>query len=101
MPATLAEGDVDLRRHYQGIRPVFLIAMATTVLFVSLDGPLFGTEAPVNALRVIQSSMGLCILLALFDPRDRSQTVLAAVVLGTLSIAALLRFFPGGFIWEH
>lgn len=63
---------VDIRAHYEEVRPLFLGVLLAAVLFFTFDGPLFGTEAPFNVLRVTQLMIASVIAVAIITPRPAS-----------------------------
>lgn len=86
---------MDLRQHFMASRRVFLAVVLAALSFISLDGPMFGTEIWFNYLRIVQLSMAALLCLALISGRRAAQMVAALGVLAALSFAAFLRFLPG------
>ena len=86
---------VDLKRHFQEVRVMFLWAMIVTLGFMSLDGPMFGTEDWFNVLRLIQVLVIAATGVALVSKRDGVQLASSGFVVLTFFYAAVVRFLPG------
>lgn len=86
---------MNLEEHFMTSRKVFLWVVLLALLFVSGDGPLFGTEKPFNSLRIIQLSLATFLVLALASERRSVQVLTALGVLITLAFGAFVRFLPG------
>lgn len=86
---------IDLKAHFQGIRVLFLWVFLAALLFLALDGPLFGTEPPFNALRATQTLLAACVLVALASERTAVQVISAGIVVVTLLYGTFVRFLPG------
>jgi hypothetical protein len=86
---------IDLKAHFQGIRVLFLWVFLAALVFLALDGPLFGTEPPFNALRATQTLLAVCVLIALSTERTAVQVISAGVVVGMLLYGTFVRFLPG------
>ncbi len=86
---------VDIRAHYEEVRPLFLSVLLVALLFFTFDGPLFGTEAAFNVLRLTQLLILLAIALAIFSARHGVQLVTSVSVLVILTYATTVRFLPG------
>ena len=86
---------IDLRAHFRDMRELFLLVLLGGLLFFTFDGPLFGTEAPFNALRATQMLMASCIIGALLTPRHGVQVVCSGIVVAVLVVGAAVRFLPG------
>ncbi len=89
-------GDViDLETHYQSVRVLFLSVVLGGLLFLTFDGPLFGTEPWFNILRVIQLTMGAAVVVAIATARTGVQVAIAGLNLAILITAAVVRYLPG------
>ncbi|MEE4175183.1 MAG: hypothetical protein V2I57_13105 [Xanthomonadales bacterium] len=86
---------IDLEAHYRAIRVLFLWVFLAGLVFMTLDGPLFGTEPPFNTLRATQSLFALCVIVALVSERTAVQVLSAGIVVLTLLYATFVRFLPG------
>ncbi len=95
-PAPRAEDEfIDLPAHYRGIRVLFLLVFLATLVFFTLDGPLFGTEPFFNTLRVTQMLLIACVCLCLVTERTVVQVVGSGIVVATLVYGTFVRFMPG------
>ena len=70
------------------------IMLATIVLF-TLDGPLFGTEPPMNGIRVAQLTIMAMYVWGLLTRNHLAQSVISLVVLGGTTAVVIFRFLPG------
>jgi hypothetical protein len=86
---------IDLETHFRSIRVMFLWVSLAALIFMALDGPLFGTEPPFNALRAVQGLMALCMTVALISERTAVQVISAGIVVVTLLYGTFVRFLPG------
>jgi hypothetical protein len=94
-PRDVSRDPVDLASHFGTIRRPFLAVVLVMMVFFTLDGPLFGTEAPFNRLRFSQL---MIIGLAGFGIFSRDQRIQASISLLTLALvvlAATARLLPG------
>ncbi|NNF13218.1 MAG: hypothetical protein HKN72_08345 [Gemmatimonadetes bacterium] len=94
-PRDLSDDPIDLGSHFGDIRRPFLAVVLLMMVFFTLDGPLFGTEAPINRLRFAQV---VIIGLAGFGIFSRNQRVQASISILTLALAVLAataRILPG------
>lgn len=93
------DGVIELEAHYRGVRVMFLMAVLTGLLFLTFDGPLFGTEPWFNRLRSTQLCFVLAIIAGLLVDRHWMQVLVALVIVTLLLLATTLRFLPGVFVW--
>lgn len=87
--------DIDLEAHFRGIRVLFLLVFLAALVFLTFDGPLFGTEPPFNALRATQALLALSAVVALLSERTLVQVICAGIVVITLVYGTFVRFMPG------
>lgn len=87
--------EVDLEKHYQDMRVLFLSVFFAALLFLVADGPLFGTEPFINSLRISQGLLFVFVTAALVSSRKVVQVISAALVVLVLATITVLRFFPG------
>lgn len=92
------EENVDLKAHFQDMRVLFLSVFLAALVFLALDGPLFGTEPFFNSLRAIQGFLMMCITAALISSRTMVQIVSSALIVLVLLIGTILRFLPGSIL---
>lgn len=86
---------IDLERHFRDVRVLFLTVVLGGLLFLTFDGPLFGTEPWFNVLRITQLSLATAILLALVATRTVVQTLAAGFTVAILILASAVRYLPG------
>jgi hypothetical protein len=86
---------IDLKAHFRGIRVLFLWVFLAALVFLALDGPLFGTEPPFNTLRATQTLLAVCVIVALVSERTAVQVISAGIVVATLLYGVFVRFLPG------
>lgn len=87
--------DIDLEAHFQGVRVMFLLVFLAALVFLALDGPLFGTEPAFNTLRATQLLLSLCVFAALLSSRTVVQAISAGIVVTFLLYGTFVRFMPG------
>lgn len=97
-PRNTTSIDVDLFDYFLTIRKWFLMIFAVLLIFFSFDGPLFGTEPLLNALRATQFSIVAITLSGIFSANRRFHTAASASVLAILSVAVFIRFLPGQYL---
>ncbi len=86
---------IDLEAHFREVRVLFLSAVLGGLLFLTFDGPLFGTEPWFNTLRATQLLFCLAILCALVVSKTWMQVLAAATLVVLLILASAVRFLPG------
>ena len=86
---------IDLSQHFLRIRKMFLSAFLATLILITLDGPLFGTEPPFNMLRAAQAAIAALSIWGLITPNHRVQFTNALAVLIVVLVVVVIRFFPG------
>ena len=94
-PRRRSTDSIDLESHFNEIRKLFFSIMISTMLFFSLDGPLFGTEAPMNDIRISQLAILAVFIWGCFTDKRLAQTVIALVTAAGTTAVVVLRFFPG------
>jgi hypothetical protein len=94
-PHETRDGPIDLGTHFRHVRRPLMVVILATLLVVTLDGPLFGTEALLNRLRVQQLVIFCGAGAVLASKYDRVHLVGSVVVLLALMAGLLIRFFPG------
>jgi len=94
-PRGSSEDDIDLGEYFTSIRRPFLLVVAVMMVFFTLDGPLFGTEAPFNRLRLAQLLIVGSAIFGVFSARAGSQVVVAILTFASLGLGMTTRFFPG------
>ena len=95
IPRITTSTNVDLSDYFQSIRKWFLTVFAVIMVFVSFDGPLFGTEPLLNELRAAQSLLVAIAICGVFSSNRRFHTAVSASVLVFLCVAVFIRFLPG------
>jgi hypothetical protein len=86
---------IDLEDYFRSIRKTYFTVMIAMLLLFSLDGPIFGTEPPLNGIRAAQATMLAMYIWGLFAESRLSQSIISLVVLGGTSAVVILRFLPG------
>lgn len=94
-PRVETTDEINLADHFLGIRKLFFPVTAVMVLLFSFDGPLFGTEPPINLLRAAQVAIFAVTTWGAFTTHRLAQSAIAAIVLAALSIIVFIRFMPG------
>lgn len=94
-PRDLSAESIDVAAHFLSVRQVFLSVFMITIVLVTLDGPLFGTEEFFNAIRVGQILVLAISVWGLVTSSARVQLAVSLTVLTGLSAVAIVRFFPG------
>ena len=94
-PRVLSEELIDVPVHFLGIRQVFLFVFMITIVLVTLDGPLFGTEELLNGIRAGQALVLAMAVWGFISKSPRVQLAVSLTVLAGLSAVAVVRFFPG------
>ena len=70
---------------------VFMI----TIVLVTLDGPIFGTEELLNGIRAGQALVLAMAAWGFISKSPKVQLAISLTVLAGLSAVAVVRFFPG------
>lgn len=94
-PHDIGRDPVDLRSHFRDIRRSFLSVFVVMMVFFTLDGPLFGTEAPFNRLRVAQVVIIGLAGVGVFTRRDRAHATISLLTLLLVVMATTARVVPG------
>jgi len=94
-PREPEEGVVDLAEHFAHVRRPLMAVVLLSLILVTIDGPMLGTEGLVNRLRAQQVVLILSAGVTLVSARER--THVAAALLATLALlmGLSIRFFPG------
>ena len=72
-----------------------MIVFIVMVVAFTIDGPLFGTEAPINRLRIGQGLVIAAAVWGLFTERPRAHTIAAVGALLVIVFITFVRFIPG------
>jgi hypothetical protein len=94
-PRNISRESIDLQEHYFSSRQLFLIVMILTVIAITLDGPLFGTEPPLNLLRATQVALVGFAAWGLVTENRRIHLAISLAVLGVVTSVTIIRFLPG------
>jgi len=94
-PRGSSQEAIDLEDYFHSIRKTYFTVMIAMLLLFSLDGPIFGTEPPLNGIRAAQATMLAMYIWGLFAESRLSQAIISLVVLGGTSAVVILRFLPG------
>jgi len=94
-PRHRSTDSVDLEVHFNDIRKLFFSIMIATILFFSLDGPLFGTEPAMNGIRMSQLAILTMFIWGYFSENRSAQIAIALAVAGGTTAVVVIRFFPG------
>ena len=86
---------IDLEDHFNKIRKLFFSIMIATVAFASMDGPLFGTEPPINGIRIAQLTTLAAYTWGIFTRNNKAQSLIGLLALGSATAVVFLRFLPG------
>lgn len=86
---------IDLETHFSDIRKMFFSIMLATIVLFTLDGPLFGTEPPMNGIRVAQLTIMAMYVWGFLTRNHTAQSVVSLVVLGGAFAVVIFRFLPG------
>jgi hypothetical protein len=94
-PRDVSRDPIDLATHFGDIRRPFLIVVLVTMVFFTLDGPLFGTEAPFNRLRFAQVVIIGLAGFGIFSRNERVQVLISLLTLALVVLATTARILPG------
>ena len=94
-PRDTSRDSVDLEAHFHSIRRPFLIVFLVMMAFMTLDGPVFGTEPTFNRLRLAQGAMMTLATLGAFSKGRRAQLFISILALAAAMVAVTARFIPG------
>jgi len=94
-PRQTQQAPIDLRDHFRHVRRPLMAVMLAALIFMSLDGPLFGTEPLFNRLRAQQLVLVASTAAALASKNDRVHLVTGLIVTLALATGLFIRFFPG------
>jgi len=94
-PRDTSSDPIDLAEHFRDVRRPLLIVILLAMVFLTVDGPLFGTEPPVNRLRFAQAGVIGMTGLGIASASDRVQVVVAFLTLALAVLAATSRLLPG------
>jgi hypothetical protein len=94
-PRDLTADPIDLTSHFRDIRRPFLVVVLLAMVFFTIDGPIFGTEAPFNRLRFAQVVILALAGVGIFSTNDRVHAVVSLMTLALAVLAATSRLLPG------
>lgn len=94
-PRETSGDSVDLTAHFHGIRRPFLIVFLVMMFFMTLDGPVFGTEPAINRLRLAQVAMMALAALGALSESRRIQGIISILALVAAVVAVTARVIPG------
>lgn len=94
-PRDLTDDPIDLRLHFESVRRPMMWVLLVTMVFMTLDGPLFGTEETINWLRMIQVVIVGGLVASLFSANPRVHAAAGLTTLLALGAGMFIRFFPG------
>jgi hypothetical protein len=86
---------INLEDHFNGIRKMFFSIMVATIILISVDGPLFGTEPPINGIRIAQLTILATYVWGLFTQNKLAHFAISLVFLGSTIFVVIFRFLPG------
>jgi len=86
---------IDLMDHFMNIRQFFLSVFIVMLVLMTFDGPLFGTEEPLNPLRATQLFLFVLAVWGLVSKKPRVHLAIALAVLAAVFAVAIIRFLPG------
>lgn len=94
-PRELTTDPIDLATHFRDIRRPFLVVVLLAMVFFTIDGPVFGTEAPLNRLRFAQVVILVLAAVGVLSRSDRVHMVVSLMTLALAVLAATSRLLPG------
>lgn len=94
-PRDVSVDPIDLASHFRDIRRPFLIVVLLAMVFFTIDGPIFGTEALFNRLRFAQVVILGLAGVGILSANDRIQAVVSLMTLALAVLAATSRLLPG------
>ena len=94
-PRDRSSETIDVMAHFLVIRQFFLSVFMIMLVLFTFDGPLFGTEELLNALRAAQLFLFTMAAWGLVTESPRVQLAVSLAVLAGVSSAAIIRFLPG------
>ena len=94
-PREVSDSAIDLGDHFRLVRRPLMAVLLFTVVVVTLDGLLLGTEDLFNRLRLQQIAIVAGTVAVLVSDRDRVHMIGSLVVTSALAAGLFIRFFPG------
>ena len=94
-PRDRSSETIDVMAHFLNIRQFFLSVFMIMLVLFTFDGPLFGTEELLNALRAAQLFLFAMAAWGLATESPRVQLAVSLAVLAGVSGVAIIRFLPG------
>jgi hypothetical protein len=94
-PRDVSHDPIDLVAHFGDIRRPFLAVVLVMMVFLTLDGPIFGTEPLFNRLRFAQVVIIGLAGLGIFSRDERVQASISLLTLALAVLAATARILPG------
>lgn len=94
-PRDLSDDPIDLARHFEDVRRPLMWVMLVMMVFLILDGPLFGTEVAFNSLRLIQVVFVASVVASLISSKPRVHLAASLATLAAMGVGMVIRFFPG------
>jgi len=94
-PRVSSQDSVNLSEHFRAISRPFLAVYFVMMVFMTLDGPMFGTEPAFNRLRLAQVTMIALAGLGIVSKNQRVQLGISLLSLAALVVAVAARFLPG------
>lgn len=95
VPETPDDAPIDLRRHFLGVRRLFLLVMLAFVLVSWFDGPLIQGQSALGRIGWLHVGWMVVLLVGLSTEKSRAHLVVALAGLALLTFAITIRFFPG------
>jgi len=97
IPSRIGDGPIDLRSHFQGVRPLFMAVMLGHILLMWVDGRVLLGPEPFGLLDWLHVGWIGCVLVGLTTARDRANSIAASVFALLVLYVAYLRNLPGAF----
>ncbi len=85
----------DLGQHFRDVRSPLMWVLLAMLFFVTVDGPILGTEPAINRLRLLQLTMAGSMVATLASPSSKVHVAASCAMLVAVSLMMLVRFFPG------
>jgi hypothetical protein len=98
LPSAAGSAVIDLKSHFQRVRPWLMSLYAALMIVFLLDGPLiFQSESLWSGYRIPQLLALVAVLLGLKTKDARHHWVISLVVLGVILSGSAFRFLPAAF----
>lgn len=96
-PKQVGTRPLDLRAHFENVRPLFMVVLVAENVLLWLDGPILMGQDAFGLIGLLHLFFVGFLVLGLSTEREGPNRIAALGVLAVLLAAASIRFFPGAF----